>query len=776
MLMRIKDWTVHGPLKIVSLSALLVLATLMTGHGIANADDHGDSFKIGRSFEISSGDPTAPWRSISNLFSGRVWLITSGLDPVIKLKENGETKLNVGGTSSLQVSGASGAALIPYRDPSAKFSRNILVSEDTGSTPIQTEPHIAVNPKDPNNIIVGMIDYNSASMVAYTSIDKGSSWEGPKQIKYPRSDLATAGDPVLHFDSQGTAYYAFISLDIEEFRIASAVGETQVSSIVVGRSTDGGFTWEETTVASRSGTRSQDLAPYNDKERGSVEFEFMDKPWMGIGPHPTETDRDIIYVAYTKFIEAYELRYADEIPFLSATLSATVIEVVHSDNQGITWSDPVEVSPRAFYYLYGQGPLAGRNRQVAQGSTVTVAANGTAYVGWLDSTTDGPFEGNAIIHIARTVDGGATFSKPRHIVTFMEPGFKPRTSNFRYWSTSFPRLAAGPKDQIYLVHGAIPPDNPEDEADIYFLKSTDGGVTWSRRMRLNDDKTERLQFFPEIDVGPDGVIHIMWGDVRDDPTETAYHIYYSSSEDEGKTWSVNSRVSDFPTNPNRAFPGGRFIGDYFGIQATKDDVYMVWADGRLGEFGGYNQKIAFARKSLMPTPSIFISPPRGPAGKDVMIQGFDFQPNREIFIEVAGAIISTDRTNSEGRFSSRIFIPIGGEGAHPVRVIDSSGNVASSSFYMDFGFDNLQDSATKIDQLLTDLNEMELSPVLGSELNNQLGEIEKAMKDLKSQRSYKTGGDTSSLLPIIIALIAISTIIIAGTLLTIAVRRHRIFS
>ena len=182
----------------------------------------------------------------------------------------------------------------------------------------------------------------------------------------------------------------------------------------------------------------------------------------------------------------------------------------------------------------------------------------------------------------------------------------------------------------------------------------------------------------------------MWGDFRDDKSEKRYNIYYSKSEDGGKTWGENIRVTDFPTNANLAFPQGQFIGDYFGIASTNKDVYMVWADGRLGEFGGFNQKIAFARLAPIRSSSIFLSPPSGPGGKDIIIQGFDYQPEQDIFIEVSGAVVSSARTDTAGKFSAQIFVPISGQGAHDIRVFDASGNVATTSFYMDFGFDTIQ--------------------------------------------------------------------------------------
>ncbi|MAH21353.1 MAG: hypothetical protein CMO12_00900 [Thaumarchaeota archaeon] len=124
---------------------------------------------------------------------------------------------------------------------------------------------------------------------------------------------------------------------------------------------------------------------------------------------------------------------------------------------------------------------------------------------------------------------------------------------------------------------------------------------------------------------------------------------------------------------------------------------MVWADSRLGEVTGMNQKIAFARKSLMSTPSIFLSPPSGSAGRDITIQGSHFQPESEIFIIMGGVLTSTGRTSQDGTFTTTIFAPISGEGTRDIVVSDISGNVAMASFFTEFGFDTFQHSIEAIE-------------------------------------------------------------------------------
>ena len=722
-----------GRYNILVLLALLVpllsLSTAQAGEGDVNLR------------ELKPGELASPLEPVRKMLSGRNWLITSGLDPAlgIGLGSRKEAPPSSGGGGPAAQAGGGGAALVPYRDPSAKFSRNILIPSDFSQFTFQTEPSLAIDPGDPDHILVGMIDYNFPNMVTYSSIDGGATWEGPHQAKYPRQDLGAAGDPIVAFDRKGNAYYAYISLDIEEFTIGPLLGSSLVSAITVSRSADGGLSWDNPTQATCPAApalcnrvTSRALPSFDNRLRAEIDLGFVDKPWMTIGPHPDDPSKDVIYVAYTNFLQKVQVFWVDELPFLGAGQLETVIQLVRSEDGGVTWSKPIDISPRAQYtILFNQdsgGAItqevvtqATSARQVVQGSDVAVAPDGTVYVSWLDTTQDDSFEGLAEIQVARSDDAGVTFERERRASGFLEPGFRARNVVFRSWASAFPKLGIGPNGEVYVLWVAIPSDNPEDDGDVFAVSSTDKGRTWSRRVRVNDDDTDHFQFFPELTVGPDGTLHAMWGDFRDDAFHVRYHIYYATSEDGGQTWSTNSRVTDFPTNPNKAFPSGRFIGDYFAIEATEDDVYMVWADGRLGQFGPTNQKIGFARKRLMPAPAIFISPPSGPGGKDVVVQGFNFQPNRDVFIEVAGVIVSTARTQAEGRFTTQIFIPIAGKGAHRVRVIEESGNVASSSFFMDFGFDTIQEATDKLDQIIQRLDSLE--EVVVSSSGNSTGPV-----------------------------------------------------
>ncbi len=94
--------------------------------------------------------------------------------------------------------------------------------------------------------------------------------------------------------------------------------------------------------------------------------------------------------------------------------------------------------------------------------------------------------------------------------------------------------------------------------------------------------------------------------------------------------------------------------------------------------------------------------------------GFNFQPDMNYFVRVWGITVQAARTDAQGQLGTQLFIPISGEGAHNVEVFDESGNFATASFFMEFGFDNIKetqdDLAKEIQQLRGGLESLTLAP------------------------------------------------------------------
>src|ERR1051325_1763090 len=87
----------------------------------------------------------------------------------------------------------------------------------------QTEPTIAIDPTNPNNLIAGANDDRAPSTLwAYVSNDAGMTW---KNIELPPGpDWATiATDPSIAFNSNGFAYYLFGHANNPPFHIENSV-------------------------------------------------------------------------------------------------------------------------------------------------------------------------------------------------------------------------------------------------------------------------------------------------------------------------------------------------------------------------------------------------------------------------------------------------------------------------------------------------------------------------------------------------------------------------
>ena len=136
--------------------------------------------------------------------------------------------------------------------PSSAIRSNNSGFSNLGCTTPQNETTIAVNPTNPNNLIAGANDYrvccdftglNDGTGWAYYSFDGGATW-GNVQLpgltaetgaKGQLKKMDSAGDPVMAFGPDGSAYYANIAFS----RVSPA------SAIVVSVSHDGGRTWSD---------------------------------------------------------------------------------------------------------------------------------------------------------------------------------------------------------------------------------------------------------------------------------------------------------------------------------------------------------------------------------------------------------------------------------------------------------------------------------------------------------------------------------------------------
>jgi hypothetical protein len=142
---------------------------------------------------------------------------------------------------------------------------------------------------------------------------------------------------------------------------------------------------------------------------------------------------------------------------------------------------------------------------------------------------------------------------------------------------------------IYLLCSVERNSNP-DLADVMFARSTNGGVTFSSPIKINDDaSTNNYQWFGTMSVAPNGRIDVIWLDTRDNPGTYLSSLYYSNSKDGGLTWSVNERLSG-SFDPHLGWPQQNKMGDYFDMISDNQGAFLSWA----GTFNG-EQDVYFSR-------------------------------------------------------------------------------------------------------------------------------------------------------------------------------------
>ena len=99
-----------------------------------------------------------------------------------------------------------------------------------------------------------------------------------------------------------------------------------------------------------------------------------------------------------------------------------------------------------------------------------------------------------------------------------------------------------------------------------FVRSTDGGLTFSAPHKINDDPVNpsKWHWFGTFSVAPNGRLDAVWYDSRNAANNTDSQLFYSWSTDAGVTWAPNVAVSN-AFNPMEGYPNQNKIGDYITI-------------------------------------------------------------------------------------------------------------------------------------------------------------------------------------------------------------------
>jgi len=176
---------------------------------------------------------------------------------------------------------------------------------------------------------------------------------------------------------------------------------------------------------------------------------------------------------------------------------------------------------------------------------LVVASTGEVYAAWHDDRLDA----NGDIYLASRPGCGGSWSVHTPVVVAATTG--PVQDH--------PALAIDDNDNLYLAW--------EEDGDIYFSRSDDGGQTWDAERKLNDE-SGAVASAPDILVDLTGnKVLVAWAY---DSEDAESNIYFAISNDGGQVWSTNLPVAPNPTE-SQYYPAVAWSPD--GAQ------YIAWAGG-----------------------------------------------------------------------------------------------------------------------------------------------------------------------------------------------------
>jgi hypothetical protein len=153
------------------------------------------------------------------------------------------------------------------------------------------------------------------------------------------------------------------------------------------------------------------------------------------------------------------------------------------------------------------------------------------------------------------------------------------------------RSGASTNNNVYML-ASVQPSGSSNGSDVMFVRSTDGGSTFSAPNRINDDPVNhsKWHWFGTLSVAPNGRIDVVWFDTRNATDNTTSQLFSSFSIDGGNTWSPNVAVSN-PFNPFVGYPNQSKLGDYITVVSDNSSANTAYAATFNGEEDIYYLRI-----------------------------------------------------------------------------------------------------------------------------------------------------------------------------------------
>jgi hypothetical protein len=442
------------------------------------------------------------------------------------------------GASSSGTASPAQVGLASTRVSSQQFETDI---SGNGNTTVQGEPEIAVNPTNPNNLLIDWTIFtynpiytplNPDSAGAMVSDNGGLTWR-PVDLGINHLTPFGCGDAVAAAGPDGTLYAGGGCSTFVGFGGPVGGVFTIHGKDVVTRSTDGGNTWSPAveTVGS-DGARIVS---------GSPDDPF-DRPWLAV-----DQSTNAVYAAGANIVNHERF-------------------VTASTDEAQTFG-PVYAVDSPNYPEVGGATIAAANGALAVAYEASAAPGATCPCVIFETSTD----------------SGATFS--RHVVPLLGASNSPS-----------PIVAADPAGNGQYAVTVF--DSTGTQLQVYV--TDDSGQTWRGPTSVGEAPADQ-RFKPMMSYSPSGELALMWRTLYSD---NSYDIWAATGRQEGNNGVVFTsplRVSGAAAPyPAHCSLGGFFgpttcFGDDFSwITIDHQYVHVAWGDSRNGAVQTWYGRIPLA--------------------------------------------------------------------------------------------------------------------------------------------------------------------------------------
>jgi len=441
---------------------------------------------------------------------------------------------------------------------------DLVTGAETFPNVTQSETATASNPDNPNQVVVAYNDSRgrNASPInisgASVSTDGGATFARLTAANGQSPFSNTVGDPVILYNRPTGTWYT-VWLDAG----CGAQGLGGYKTTTPGNANS----WTHYCIH----TNSQD-----DRESG----------WADNNPSSPFYGR--MYVSWNDF-----------------NVGGGALFLRYSTDNGLTWTNARQITTGTPFI---------RDVQITGD-----LATGDVYIAGMDEGGGG-FPHNNINHLYRSTDGGNTWTHTYAGPTFSGPGrsssgyFATMYATPAYWrheGWGEPAALNGVVHYVYAARNAA----TGDPGDVFYIRSTDRGVTFSAPFQLNSNTdATKAQWQPNISVSSTGSLLAVWYDERErtaascqpsTPSTPCYRMWARRSTDNGATWLADDAFSDVVTPlPLQPDPGIQavYAGDYDYATSSLTQHLHAWVDGRV-TIGGISQQDAFHDRQSASAPS-----------------------------------------------------------------------------------------------------------------------------------------------------------------------------